>query len=131
MTTYAQRQVKHETHKKMLKWDFSGDYSDKANETYLLVSIGFGNEIEVSLAANKYIHEMDGILRLIDTHESFKYVAMKEERAGFIGKPSYKRSIQYLWFHVLDKETREEFYELVGEENWTEITKLFGGNNHE
>jgi len=129
MTTYKERLEKHEKAKNMLKREIDAVYYDEPyDEVFLQVSFGFGKEHEVTLASNKYCQEMCDVLTLIDAFESEKYVTLKEERKGFIGKPSYRLEKYTMIFRINNVDLREEVGWLLEEENWSEITKIFGGD---
>ena len=125
--SYEIRQQKHEHAKKMLKREIDGRYSEVSDQHLLRVSFGWGKPNDVMIASHQYIMEKMDELMLVDAFTSEKYLAHKEERAGIIGIPHYKRIKYIMEFEIKDILIREEFGYLVMEENWTEINEMFGG----
>ena len=127
MVTQKERNQKHFETQKRLKFDFSGFYNEVLNEMLLHVLVGPSqNENEIILAGNKYLEEHLDLFKLIDSQVSTKYVPAKEERKGFVGTYCYKQYWYLLELSIRNLELREEFANLVEEENYTEIVNLFG-----
>ena len=98
-------------------------------DQYLVrVSFGYGSDNDVMLASNQYILDMCDVLMLVDAHVSEKYIALKEERKGFIGTASYRKIKYEMSFSVRNNILRDDVGYFIDEENWSEITKIFGGN---
>jgi len=128
MTTYKERLEKHEHAKKMLKREIDGYFSEAMDRHLVRVTFGFGTPHEVLLMANRYILDMVDVLMLVDAEVSERWINLNEPRQGFIGKASY-RKIQYeMSFVVRNPLLEVEVGWLIEEENWSEITKIFGGD---
>ena len=124
---YEERLKKHENAKNALKWEFDGYYSESMDKHLLRVSIGFGTPNEVLLMSNRYILDNCDVLMLVDAEVLERWIEFNEPREGSIGKSSY-RKIQYeMSFVVRNDDLAEEVANLIEEENWAEIQKIFGG----
>ena len=128
MTTKQERSDAHWKKKEMLKREIDGYFSEVMDQYLVRVSFGYGTDNDVMLASNNYILDMCDVLMLVDAHVSEKYIALKEERKGFIGTASYRKIKYEMSFQVRNQELAEEVANLIEEENWNEITKIFGGN---
>ena len=128
MTTKQERSDAHWKKKELLKREIDGYFSEIMDQHLIRVSFGYGSDNDVMLASNIYILDMCDVLMLVDAHVSEKYIALKEERKGFIGTASYRKIKYEMSFQVRNQELAEEVANLIEEENWSEIEKLFGGN---
>ena len=128
MTTQKERNQAHAKAKKMLKREIDGYFSEVMDQHLVRVSFGYGTDNEVMLASNQYILDSADILMLIDARVTDKYIPLKEERKGFVGTQYYRRIKYEMSFAVRNQELAEEAAELIEEENWSELEKLFGGN---
>ena len=127
MMSYKTRLEKHQKQKQSLKWTFYGMYFEHLDETWLCVSIT-GNEHAVMQAASKYYIDTQDRLTLQMSDDFFVYKQFGEERAGMIGRPHYKIATSLQYFSVNDEDEREEFYELVGDDDNSAIREMFGGS---
>ena len=127
MTTQKERNATHWKKKAILKREIDGYFSEVMDQYLVRVSFGYGKDNDVMFAANNYILDNADILILIDAHVSEKYMPLKEERKGFVGTHYYRRIKYEMSFSVRNDKLREEVGEWISEQNWSEITKLFGG----
>ena len=129
MTTQKERNETHWKKKAILKREIDAVYYEEPfDEVYIRVSFGYGKEAEVTMASHKYCQDMADVLTLVGAYESERYIELKEEMEGFIGKPTYKLIKDIMEFHVINDDLREEVGYLLDEENWSELEKIFGGN---
>jgi len=127
MTTQKERNETHWKKKELLKREIDGYFSNVMDQHLIRVSFGYGSDNDVMLASNNYILDSADILMLIDAHVSEKYIPLKEERKGFVGTQYYRKIKYEMSFAVRNDKLREEVAELVEEENWSELEKIFGG----
>ena len=128
MTTQKERNETHWKKKEILKREIDGYFSEVMDQHLIRVSFGYGTDNVVMFASNQYILDSADILMLIDARVTDKYIPLKEERKGFVGTQYYRRIKYEMSFAVRNQELAEEAAELIEEENWTELEKLFGGN---
>ena len=128
--SYKSRLEKHEKKKlqaETLKPSFSSIYVEPTDEFYLLVSWGYGDPHSVAMAAHAFNLNYCDVLLLVDNDITEKNIEYGEERAGFIGRPTF-RQIQYTsWFLFKNKDLQEEVAILFEEEKENEIETIFGG----
>ena len=128
MTTQKERADAHWKKKAILKREIDG-YSSEVMDQYLVrVTFGYGADNDVMIASNQYLLDLCDVLMLIDARVIDKYIPLKEERAGFVGTHYYRRIKYEMSFAVRNDDLRQEVAELVEEENWSELEKIFGGN---
>ena len=128
MTTQKERNETHAKAKKMLKREIDGYFSEVMDQHLVRVSFGYGTDNDVMFASNQYILDSADILMLIDARVTDKYIPLKEERKGFVGIQCYRRIKYEMSFSVRNDKLREEVANLIEEENWSELEKIFGGN---
>ena len=127
MTTKQERNEIHWKKKEILKREIDGYFSEIMDQHLIRVLFGYGTDNDVMLASNQYILDMCDVLMLVDAHVSEKYIALKEERKGFIGTASYRKIKYEMSFSVRNNILRDDVGYFIDEENWSEITKIFGG----
>ena len=130
MTTQKERNETHwkkKAKKVVIKREFSGDYSESANQFYFMVSWGFGPPHDIALAANNFNLDYCDSLMLVDADVSEKNIEFGEERAGMIGRPTFRQIKWTYWFIIRNVDLEEEISTLLEEENYGEINKIFGG----
>ena len=113
------------------KEEFGMEYVDAYDRMLFWHSVGYGKETQVNLIASKYIQLRDD-LELAFSAESERYVPIKEERAGFIGKFHFKLIKTFDYF-IMKNKTMEDYLMRVWEDMDTRrerLPKLFAGKYH-
>ena len=127
---YAERLKKHEKNKlrvEALKPEFEVLYIEQTNQTFLLVSWGFGDPHVVCQAQSQFVLDYCDVLMSWDNDVTEKGIEFGEERAGFIGRPLYRQVKYTSWFVIKNKDLEEEIATLYEEDNIPEIETIFGG----